>query len=437
MATTPESKLVNITEFNLEKHVENAFRQAWSLAKDEPILLKDWKEPPTSSASEKQAETTAEASLQPKNPPIERIILYIDDLDRCPPQRVVEVLQAVHLLLAFDLFNVVVAVDVRWLERSLNETYNPNNHGNSSLTHRFNAHNYLEKIFQIPFQLPKMTPEGYSALIESLANIEEVKTETFVTTKETGIEQDADKTPTVGSELNGVAATPNPTGAKTPAQPRAGSENGPPEPSKPNLAQPEKSSLKKTKPRDAMRLLDHEKLFIEKLFPFIPSPRQTKRFINRLYRKPSTDAEAALPLARFPIKSNTYRLLRVGAAMNHGFAELVDVQIGQYRPVLVLLAITIGCVEVAPEIMCDLRNTRNSTDGFLGWLAKLPERYTQKTGGDCENIIIEKINRIVSHLEALKNTLEQNSMLPQFDDRLATYCKWADVVSRYSFRGEL
>ena len=33
-------------------------------------------------------------------PAIDRIVLYVDDLDRCPPQRVVEVLEAVHLLLA-------------------------------------------------------------------------------------------------------------------------------------------------------------------------------------------------------------------------------------------------------------------------------------------------------------------------------------------------
>src|SRR6185369_2506429 len=38
--------------------------------------------------------------------PIDRIVLYIDDLDRCEPEKVVEVLQAVHLLLAFDIFNV-------------------------------------------------------------------------------------------------------------------------------------------------------------------------------------------------------------------------------------------------------------------------------------------------------------------------------------------
>jgi len=52
-------------------------------------------------------------------PPLERIVLYIDDLDRCPPRRVVEVLEAVHLMLALDLFVVVVAVDARWLIRSL------------------------------------------------------------------------------------------------------------------------------------------------------------------------------------------------------------------------------------------------------------------------------------------------------------------------------
>jgi hypothetical protein len=54
--------------------------------------------------------------------PIERIVLYVDDLDRCPPQRVIEVLSVVHLLLALDLFVVIVAVDSRWLQRSL-DTY--------------------------------------------------------------------------------------------------------------------------------------------------------------------------------------------------------------------------------------------------------------------------------------------------------------------------
>jgi hypothetical protein len=50
-----------------------------------------------------------------ETPPFRRIILYIDDLDRCPSDKVVDVLQAIHLLLYFRLFVVVVAVDARWV----------------------------------------------------------------------------------------------------------------------------------------------------------------------------------------------------------------------------------------------------------------------------------------------------------------------------------
>lgn len=47
----------------------------------------------------------APAEDDEKNPvaAVDRIVLYIDDLDRCPEDKVVDVLQAVHLLLAFPL----------------------------------------------------------------------------------------------------------------------------------------------------------------------------------------------------------------------------------------------------------------------------------------------------------------------------------------------
>ncbi|MFI5916755.1 P-loop NTPase fold protein [Dactylosporangium sp. NPDC051541] len=51
--------------------------------------------------------------------PVDRIVLYIDDLDRCPPETVVRVLEAVHLLLALPLFVVVVGVDATLLARAL------------------------------------------------------------------------------------------------------------------------------------------------------------------------------------------------------------------------------------------------------------------------------------------------------------------------------
>lgn len=63
--------------------------------------------------------TAKDEKQGPLFPRIDRIVLYIDDLDRCPEETVVKVLQAVHLLLAFPLFVVVVGVDPRWLLYSL------------------------------------------------------------------------------------------------------------------------------------------------------------------------------------------------------------------------------------------------------------------------------------------------------------------------------
>jgi len=111
---------------------------------------------------DEQAEGEEESLL------INRIVLYIDDLDRCPPERVVQVLQAVHLLLAFPLFVVVVAVDARWLAQSLQKHYQellaPDVRRNGvrlpeDFGRQASPQDYLEKIFQIPFwvrPLPEM-----------------------------------------------------------------------------------------------------------------------------------------------------------------------------------------------------------------------------------------------------------------------------------------
>jgi serine/threonine protein kinase len=106
-----------------------------------------------------------------------RIILYIDDLDRCPPGKVVEVLQAVHLLLSFPAFVVVVAVDSRWVSQSLKIGYrelfgdsvNVDSDGDGIPDfYRATPHDYLEKIFQIPFWLYPMNMEGRRNLITNL-----------------------------------------------------------------------------------------------------------------------------------------------------------------------------------------------------------------------------------------------------------------------------
>ena len=110
-------------------------------------------------------------------PRIDRIILYIDDLDRCPPTRVVEVLQATHLLLALPLFVVVVGVDPRWLFGSLQRHYHallqpqdPGQTADGDMLHLASTpQDYLEKIFQIPFALMPMTSRGFAQLVSDLA----------------------------------------------------------------------------------------------------------------------------------------------------------------------------------------------------------------------------------------------------------------------------
>src|SRR5262249_5434867 len=131
--------------------------------------------------SELLAATRAEAGgapdAVPSLPRVDRIILYIDDLDRCPEDKVVDVLQAVHLLLAFPLFVVVVGVDSRWLLHSLRQrskAFAGQNGAEAGLSAeeiaewRTTPLNYLEKIFQIPFTLRPMAQTGFGKLIEDL-----------------------------------------------------------------------------------------------------------------------------------------------------------------------------------------------------------------------------------------------------------------------------
>ncbi len=99
--------------------------------------------------------------------PLERIVLYIDDLDRCSEENVVQVLEAVNLLMAFPLFVVVVGVDLTWVKNALIKRHYSQFTGRvSEITggepglESVDPVSYLEKIFQIPFYL-KSANDGY------------------------------------------------------------------------------------------------------------------------------------------------------------------------------------------------------------------------------------------------------------------------------------
>jgi hypothetical protein len=166
---------------------------------------------------------------------INRIILYIDDLDRCKPERVVEVLQAIHLLLAFPIFVVVVGVDARWVTRSLQESYEwlrreddetrkkeDQDPEESDDLDGATPHDYLEKIFQIPFWLRPMEEEQCRTFIEGLT--EQVRYRPPAEQKQ---ETNGDKKSEVDVDMKSVPELVNTSGNGHPAAGEAVTENAP------------------------------------------------------------------------------------------------------------------------------------------------------------------------------------------------------------------
>ena len=104
----------------------------------------------------------------------DRVIMYIDDLDRCSEEQVYNALQAIHLLLAFELFVVVVGIDVIRVQTALAKLAAVL--GQESVTDQSRgerAMQYLEKIFQIAFWLSPLTIAGgnngsYARFVRSL-----------------------------------------------------------------------------------------------------------------------------------------------------------------------------------------------------------------------------------------------------------------------------
>ncbi len=202
----------------------------------------------------RRAEPRGHAEL----PQIDRIVLYIDDLDRCRDEQVVEVLEAIHLLLAFDLFVVVVGVDSRWVEGALSRVYRCQLASRGlpadsvAAPERATVADYLEKIFQIPFRLRPLDLSdggGYDALVTALVG--EV---TRAAPDENGERADTAEAAAASATLRTVAVAP-------PLRKESAAEI-----------------------LDRVTLTDRELDAIRALGPLLGrSPRTVKRFVN-LYR---------------------------------------------------------------------------------------------------------------------------------------------------------
>ncbi|HVE82856.1 MAG TPA: P-loop NTPase fold protein, partial [Myxococcales bacterium] len=269
-----------------------------------------------------------------EEPHVDRIVLYIDDLDRCPPDRVVEVLQAVHLLLSLPLFVVVVAVDPGWLLQSL-EAYYRKQFGEGHAP-KWAAHplHYLEKIFQVPYSVAPMSPEGFGGLVHSLLGPSVVKRQQAPPPVE--------PPPAKESSPDGPPAErpePEPEPAPAPAAPQGSGRDGAPPPSPVDLS-----------PR-GLEIEEDELTHLKKLVGLLGSPRAAKRLVN------------------------LYRIVRAG----FDDEALDDFIAGSYRLYQIFLAAVVGMTQEAMQLFREIRSRPvSSADELAAFMKQQPGERWQR-----------------------------------------------------------
>ncbi|HET9346163.1 MAG TPA: P-loop NTPase fold protein [Candidatus Limnocylindrales bacterium] len=398
-------------------------------------------------ASTKLAETASQDGTPAELfTPIDRIVLYIDDLDRCKEEDVVAVLQAVHLLLAFRLFVVVVAVDPRWLLHSLkvmsrvlasaDDKGEPEDEAGWEAT----PLNYLEKIFQIPYALRPMGRTGFQSLVTNLVPSAAAPTNgldgggivsaappdrgSAATASGNGHTPD-DASDTVEHVAAGEEATAPSPGELGDARPEVrGPEPQPtvaqvaPAHAAPSPQAPAATSL----PRPvemrpvALDITDDERACMFELHELITTPRSAKRFVN------------------------VYRLFKASCIPSER-VELSDPS--RYRPILLMLAILTGYPAEATVILRALLE-REPAGGWLDFVVRLkePRELTRLVRGDQSpsgeagyvpqnQLPFDKVNT-AERWAALQNKLTRiDAAIGPIEASL--FRPWARRVARYGF----
>ena len=117
---------------------------------------------------------------------MERVVVFIDDLDRCSSEKVIQAFETIKLFLNVPESTFVIGADAAKIEAAITDVYGA---ATDSVPRggrqRTLAEEYLEKIVQIPFRIPEqrmadigcyvgmlclrahLTPEGWAAVLGS------------------------------------------------------------------------------------------------------------------------------------------------------------------------------------------------------------------------------------------------------------------------------
>jgi hypothetical protein len=349
--------------------------------------------------------------------PIPRIILYIDDLDRCSPRQVVEVLQAVHLLLALELFVVVVGVDPRWLLRSLGRefrstlTEGPDPDPDWSLS---TPQDYLEKIFNIPFILPAMNPANFGSLLRGLA--EDASDDETQETDDRHDEPAETQRPDDQAAPSAGAGGEGPTDGANRARPETDA-SGPIANPRPTAGTSHRDTVDRGAP-----LTSQEIELLSSLAPLVRTPRSAKRLLN-LYRLLRSTPEPRLA-ASF-----------LGA----------DGRPGESQAVAVLVGLLTGYPQLLGDLLFAPADSKAGRAG--GLLHRTSTNDTKETwqefvqgldpvenGQGWSNAVAEHLDETeAAEWRRLVANLAPSSKLVKLDS-LEAFQRWAPLVARFSFR---
>ena len=309
--------------------------------------------------------------------PIDRIVLYIDDLDRCSPRQVVDVLQAVHLLLALDLFVVVLGVDPRWLVRSLRDRYATILGEEVAGEPGVIPEDYLEKIINIPLVLPTMSPGSLSRLLRAIDD------------KHLGTTGIADR-PLVETE---------PASAEIEVE--AGSEVA------------RQTDTEQTK-QARVPLTEPELGLLSALDALISTPREAKRLFN------------------------IYRMIRATRDLSDASRFLGGAEEpGEFQAVAILLGLLTAHPRLLPVLLDNNPDLANGVAG--GLLHRAPDEGWGMFVADC--VPVDGRNGIVGALpadavadwERLGNGLSRASAAVTLTD-LSVFQRWVPQLRRFSYR---
>lgn len=104
-----------------------------------------------------------------KDSNIKALVVLVDDLDRCIPERIIETLEAIKLFLNVERTAFVIGADPRIVEHAIRTRYAQIAIGGPvALQMEQLVRDYLEKVIQIPYRLPRLSAseiETYMTLL--------------------------------------------------------------------------------------------------------------------------------------------------------------------------------------------------------------------------------------------------------------------------------